>query len=353
MTNLNITNNLQIYFKNEISCIFSTDDNYAPYLGIAIQSLIENSNTNNNYGVYVLEENLSEKYKKKLLDLEKENIKIFFVNLSEVYKKHSNDIFFTWAHFTKAIYNRCFIPEIFKNFEKVLYFDCDLIFQRDIADLYNTNLEDKYAGVVRDTGFIYNLNKQNNNLDFVSYTKKFLKLKESKNYFNSGVMLFNIKALTDFKFTEKFIDTLKNFKNLNFPDQDVLNILFENKTMFLNFAWNVELGVFVWKDHKEVIKNEEYSLSLIKPYILHFTGEKPWNNPDLPYAEAFFKYARSSIFYEEVLYKATERKIQDFTKDHLKYYHPNGLNKIFSIKNKYSNGKKEKFITVFGFTFVK
>ena len=106
-------------------------------------------------------------------------------------------------------------------------------------------------------------------------------------------------------------------------------------------------------DYEEVIKNEEYSLSLIEPYILHFTGEKPWNNPNLPYAEAFFKYARSSIFYEEVLYKATERKIQDFTKDHLKYYHPNGLNKIFSIKNKYSNGKKEKFITIFGFTFVK
>lgn len=54
-----------------------------------------------------------------------------------------------------------------------------------------------------------------------------------------------------------------------------------------------------------------------------------------------------------MIYEMIDYKIKQSESDHLKYYHPNGLNKIFSIKNKYSNGKKEKFITVFGFTFIK
>ena len=31
------------HFNNEVSCVFASDDNFAPYLGTAIKSLIENS----------------------------------------------------------------------------------------------------------------------------------------------------------------------------------------------------------------------------------------------------------------------------------------------------------------------
>ena len=42
------------HFNNEVSCVFASDDNFAPYLGTAIKSLIENSTKENNYGIYIL-----------------------------------------------------------------------------------------------------------------------------------------------------------------------------------------------------------------------------------------------------------------------------------------------------------
>ena len=73
------------HFNNEVSCVFASDDNFAPYLGTAIKSLIENSTKENNYGIYILEEGLSEKHKTALLEFEKENTKIFFINMEEMF----------------------------------------------------------------------------------------------------------------------------------------------------------------------------------------------------------------------------------------------------------------------------
>ena len=41
------------------------------------------------------------------------------------------------------------------------------------------------------------------------------------------------------------------------------------------------------------------------PYsVLHFTtGVKPWNNPTMPLSDKFWKYARNTPFYEQILYK--------------------------------------------------
>lgn len=39
------------HFNNEVSCVFASDDNFAPYLGTVIKSLIENSTKENNYGM--------------------------------------------------------------------------------------------------------------------------------------------------------------------------------------------------------------------------------------------------------------------------------------------------------------
>ena len=332
-----MTQNLKPYFEKEISCIFSCDDNYAPYLDITIKSLIENSSDNKNYCIYILEENLSDSYIKKLNLLEKENLKIQFVNMKDIFSKYDENIFLTCSYFTKAMYNRCFIPEIFENFEKVLYFDCDVLFLEDVAKLYEINLRNNLVGACKDivTGIDFK---------FREYLEENLKLKNPENYFNSGVMIFNIKAMKNNSFTQNFINTLKCFNELICPDQDILNIILENKVLFIDKHWNTPAAL-----------NEERKLKFNygNAKICHFCGEKAWNNPDLHYANYFWKLCKNSSFYEEIIFKAMDYKIQNLNNVHLKYYHPSGLKKIFSIQNTYFNGKKEKFITIFGFTFKK
>ena len=331
-------------FFNEISCAFSTDNNYAPYLGVAIKSLIDNSSKENNYGIYILEENLSNEYKLKLSSItNSENIKIKFINLSQIYKKYSEDIFYTRGHLTKAMYNRCFIPEIFKNFEKIMYFDCDLIFMKDISNLFNINLKNKCVGVVKDTGiYVYN-----------DYCINILNLKDYSNYFNSGVMVFDLKTIKTESFSNEFIKILKQKNNiLYFPDQDVLNIMLKDKIYFLDEKWNFQNGILSLYPDK--INEKEYFTKDI--YILHYTAIKPWNDSSLINAEKFFEISRKSTFYEEILYKSIDNKMKtllnNLQSNHLKCYHPTGLKKLFSIQNAYFNGEKNKFITIFGFTFI-
>ena len=49
--------------KEIIPIFFATDDGYAPYLGVALQSLIENASPNFFYKVYVLCVSLSDEHK--------------------------------------------------------------------------------------------------------------------------------------------------------------------------------------------------------------------------------------------------------------------------------------------------
>lgn len=51
-------------------------------------------------------------------------------------------------------------------------------------------------------------------------------------------------------------------------------------------------------------KYTEYFSARKNPYIVHYAGKiKPWNNPEVDLAEIWWKYAKFSPFYEEVIYK--------------------------------------------------
>jgi 3-dehydroquinate synthase len=79
--------------------------------------------------------------------MEKENVKIRFVNVEEKLKKicrklHMRD------YYTKATYYRFFIPELFPKYNKGLYLDCDIVLTADAAELYHTELGDNYIAAI-------------------------------------------------------------------------------------------------------------------------------------------------------------------------------------------------------------
>ena len=67
----------------EIPIVFSTDDNYIPYLDVAIASLIENASNGFSYRIVVLNTGLKEDNVKKVMQNEKDGFKIDFVDISE------------------------------------------------------------------------------------------------------------------------------------------------------------------------------------------------------------------------------------------------------------------------------
>lgn len=98
-------------------------------------------------------------------------------------------------------------------------------------------------------------------------------------------------------------------RNWNYMDQDILNHVYQKKIKYLNQSWNCVMDwrepnasrMAILKDAPFALYNE-YLEARKNPKIVHYAGyQKPWNVPACDFAEYFWKYARQTVFYEEIL----------------------------------------------------
>lgn len=289
-----------IFNTRSIPVVFATDENFIPYLYVAIQSLVDNSSKDNNYDIVILYENVNE-YKQHLFKiLEAENISIRFVNMTSLMNKYKESWYVHWDY-SSAVYYRFFIAKLFEKYKKVLYLDGDITINCDIAELYNTDLGNNYIAAVQE------LSMQHIESPAYKYIPEKLGLKNEK-YFNAGILVFNLEELRSFDFLNACVETLKALKKPIFQDQDVLNKLCSGRIKYLdlkyNLAWNT---INYYKSIEKYIPEESYIKFLNakkEPRILHYCGSyKPWKQPWLPYSEYFWKYARKTPFYEELIFQ--------------------------------------------------
>ena len=345
-------------FSNEVSCVFAADNFYAPYLAVTIESIIENSSIKNSYGIYVLEEDLSYENKYKLKLLEKDNIKIEFVSVKDFICQYRS-VLHVHLYVTIATYFRFFISELFKNFDKLVYLDCDIVVNCDIADLYNINLNGNIAACVIDIQ-IASWNFQNL-IKNKEYYLEVLKLDKIDNYFNAGVMVFDVKKLIEFKCTEKCIKLLQEIKCPKYSDQCIINSVLKDNVLLINVEWNFQNVMATPKNiqnNYNNIFNENLRQEVVNaqknPKIIHYIcKKKPWKNLDIINGEKFWEYARKTPFYESIIYSNLINEMQktiinNSNKQLNKKFYKNFFERIFSVKNLTQKYKKHKIITILG-----
>jgi len=197
--------------KNIVPIVFATDDNYAPFLVIAIHSMAQHLNKNNTYKVYVLQVNISEKHKEMINKYATDNLTIEFVDITKNLEAISKKLYLR-DYYTNAIYYRVFIPNLFPQFNKAIYLDCDIVILDDIAKLYNHKLKDKVIGAIEEDVMAVMPT-------FGEYAEKMVGVNRYK-YFNSGVMVMNLDKLRKNQTEDKFINLLSQFRFIIAPDQD-------------------------------------------------------------------------------------------------------------------------------------
>ncbi len=319
------------FSEKNIAVCLSSNQRYLPYLVTTIQSLIENASDSNNYDICILYQEMSLEDQNLIKQLQKKNILIRFVNVKP-YFASLPDIFQTKSYHSINTYNRFFIPLIFKNYDKLLYLDCDLVVKRDVAKLYETELDNNsLAAVIRDRGLCLLSNVS----DFWrKYVREVIGLDNVKQYFNAGVLLMNVRQMVREDILSQLLETLeKRVGSLRLNDQDVMNIVFKGRTSFLDVRWNVESSITLhvndWMQKMAASDLFEYLTSRGDPWIVHYCGhKKPWNSAyDDPLSTYFWHYARKTPFYETILYEhianiqkelfqksESEKKIPDFQK---------------------------------------
>lgn len=275
--------------KGIIPIVFSANAKYAPYIAVTITSIIKNASRDRKYRFYVLYTELPATTILRLEDISGENYETKCINVQEFCK----DGMYSSAYFSIEMYYRIMIPEIFKQYDKVLYLDCDIVVVHDIAELYDVNLGDNLIGAVRN--LMHDKMKK-----YIIYSLGV----DTEKYINSGVILFNCNQCRKEHYTDESFKLLAKRQDFRYPDQDLINMMSIGRIYYLDPRWN-----FTWHyRHLQESKNLELHLNEEdmkkfyeyekNPYLIHYTGEvKPWNNVNKYLSDYFWKYAAESNFY--------------------------------------------------------
>lgn len=279
----------------EIPIFFAIDDGYTPFLSVAIKSLIDNASKEYKYLIKILHTNVQKGHMDQIKKYESQNVNIEFVDLS-YYIEKVKDKLYTRDYYTNTTYFRLFLPELYPQYDKVLYLDSDIIVLGDISELYNTDMETNLVAAAPDD--IIQTNKV-----FQDYAELVVGVTKYQHYFNAGVLLMNLDELRKFNFQEKFLYLLEKVKFSVAQDQDYLNRLCKGRVTLVSHDWDVMPYV-----------NEETKPEDIK--IVHYNfAYKPWHFEDVTYSEYFWKYAKETEFYDEILKVkesyTEEQKFQD------------------------------------------
>ena len=167
------------------------------------------------------------------------------------------------------------IPEIYPELDKMLYLDGDLIVVKDLEELYDTELGGHYAATVAESGTMYYRHSIVNDVAW---------------YFNSGVMLLNLKKMREDHLSEKLIEMKRTSTDNKLMDQNVFNLAFDGHLVHLPIRFNFMPVSLLRANAKWTVEdvNKLYGTSYATKTelaadaaIVHYSSkDKPWKAPD-------------------------------------------------------------------------
>lgn len=263
----------------EIPIFFSTDDNYIPYLDVAVSSLIANASRDYSYRIIVLNTGLRSDNIAKVKQNERPGFAIDFIDISKRIEK-IRSYFKNIYHFSIVTYYRLFIASLFPQYDKILYLDCDIVVLGDVAELYHTDLGQNILGAVTDQYVC-------STREFRLYAEKAIGV-DPDTYFNAGILVISLDQFRKNRIEQKFIKLITEYDfDLLDPDQAYLNYLCFGKTHMLPNGWNKEPMALPCEGKKNIVH-----------YALY---KKPWQYDDVMDGEYFWHYAEKSPFYAQIL----------------------------------------------------
>ena len=248
--------------KGDVDVVLITDGNYMEFTRVAILSAKKTRCEGSNYNFYVMTMDLQEGDDEALKDLEEEGVKVTLLPQKEI------DLFYIRdTHVSKTSLLKYYIADVLPELDKVLYIDSDVLVLHDLNELFNTDIEGKYLAVVKDPSWFFE-NKHVLELN----------LEERGFYFNSGVMLMNLKKIRNDGLVKKLEDYTNNHFR-TYMDQDALNVEVGNDVVLLDVKYNTMNFFFEHNSLKTLAdfygKNwKNYEEVFAPAVILHFASSK-------------------------------------------------------------------------------
>ena len=311
--------------KDCIPVVLASDENYAKYLAITIQSIIVNVSDTNRYEIIVFDGGISEEDKQKIAEMiyEIKNVQLrFFLVENKVEGVDFSQLKIT-QYITRVTYFRLFIPQILLEYSKCIYLDCDLVVNCDVAELYKQDLNNCLLAATQDYGVHEGIKK--GDPDCSAYFKT-LQLSPSEKYFNAGVLIMDLDEMRKQNIKEQLLNKLEEIKNPRYWDQSILNAVFKGKVKFLDYSYNFQW--YFGEDDKFSFPKELQPF-FDHPKIVHYISSfKPWVCKRNNLASYFWKYAKQTPFYETIKREYEPFRIKNRAQNIKKYKKYNRRNII-------------------------
>ncbi len=256
-----------------MNVLYASNEAYARHLAVSATSLFDRNRDMERITVYVISMGIGEESRKRLLGLAKEyGRQMHFLELGDIRKQFDHAI--DTGGFDASIMARLFMGRLLPcQVERVLYLDCDTVVVRSLKKLWETDLLGHVLGAVMEPT-IYEAVKDS------------IGLKREEAYFNSGVLLVDLKRWRQTEGERRLLQFYREKQGRLFAsDQDVLNGTFRREIYSLAPEYNFfpNYRYFHYGDlvkHSPVygqIGKGAFQEAKRHPAIIHYAGdERPW-----------------------------------------------------------------------------
>ena len=249
------------------------DQNFGAFAGITITSLVHN-NIAHDLHIHIIYDQLLDQDMHRLKQAEQlyRNLTLHFYQLVST---EGMTFVVPDGHITQAMYYRYLFAELLPHsIERIIYLDSDIICQGDILPIWQSDLQGRVLGAVRDWG-------EEKSCTRIGLT--------SGRYFNSGVLLMDLVKWRESNLTGRLFQWLREVGDTKilWGDQDALNAVIDGEFAELPHEYN------------RIVINDTVLRATDQDLIVHYIDYvKPWHiyYVDCPEKELYWQYVRKSLW---------------------------------------------------------
>lgn len=258
--------------NNPINVVYSVDKNYLYGTIASMVSVLENS-SDEHFVFHLFTDYLDNQYEELFQQISTSySVTINFYKID----KEKAKFFPSIGQWPNSIFYRLIAIDHLQNeLDSVLYLDADVICKGSLAIFNTFDFGTNGVAAVQDMYFTRE-----------DAARRFKEDEFNLHYFNSGVLFLNLSYWKEQLLTSKFLTYVEDKNNhplLSCPDQDILNLLFLKKVIWLDKGYNTIYSIVA---NEFLNKGKEYYKTIItdNTRLIHYTDSvKPW----FTYAQSF------------------------------------------------------------------
>jgi len=277
-----------------LAVVYSSDENYVQLTAVSMVSLLEHHEAGSVH-VYLLANDVGQE-SLQFLRQTAEQFGGIFTAIDVRSRLETIASTGAGSYVSYSAYARFFISDLVPYEDRIVYLDCDTLVVDSLTGLLSLDLNGKAFAIAYDC--------------LRNEYKKLIGLTPERPYFNSGVLVVDLKAWRVRKCTERVFEHMKNVRaSYMFGDQDFFSVVLHEDAARLPVRYNFLTHYLMFRRHHDVLSvmgippeawadKADFDEAIARPAVYHFLGQtlgRPWfresRNPLRP---TYVEYARKA-----------------------------------------------------------